>query len=136
MTNNLKIYYAVNLLMESENSLLNEIKDKVIPKFGRLIPWFGTGPVDDMKILYNFDIQSVEAADLIVAEVSYPSHGVGMEIMHAIHIRKPIIAIAQTEKKVSRMVLGIDYEKFQFYFYTDLSDLENYLRKTIPFIIK
>ena len=136
MENKLKIYYAVNLLMESENHLLNEINDKIIPKFGEMIPWFGTGPVKDIRTIYNTDRKAVESADLIIAEVSYPSHGVGMEIMHAIHIGKPIIAIAQAGKKVSRMVLGIDYEKFQSYFYTDLTDLENYLGKTIPLTIK
>lgn len=129
--NNLKIYYAVNLLMESENSLLNQIKDTIIPQFGELIPWYGTGPADDVRDIYRYDKAAVEKSDLIIAEVSYPSHGVGMEIMHAIHLGKPIIAIAQEGKKVSRMVLGIDYEKFEFFWYKNLEDLEETLAEAI-----
>ncbi len=127
----LKIYYSVNIISDIEDSFLKQIKDELLPQFGEIIPWFGTGPVDDMRTLYNYDKKSVESADIIVAEVSYPSHGVGMEIMHAIHIGKPIIAIAQEDKKVSRMVLGIDYNKFTCIRYTDLEDLKQQLKKAI-----
>lgn len=93
--------------------------------------WYGTGPVDDMRIIYNFDIKAVESADIIVAEVSYPSHGVGMEIMHAIHIGKPLIIIAKEGQRVSRMVQGIDYEKYTFIWYRDLEELKSKLEKVI-----
>lgn len=127
--NNLKLYYAVNLLMESENPLLNQIKDELIPKYGKLIPWFGVGPTNDMREVFRMDKAAVESADIIIAEVSYPSHGVGMEVMHAVNLRKPILAIAQEGKKVSRMIQGIDFEGFQFSWYKDLEDLDSILNK-------
>jgi nucleoside 2-deoxyribosyltransferase len=122
-----KVYYAVNLIMESENPHLVKINKEILPKYAEIIPWFGTGPVDDMRTLYNMDIKAVESADLIIAEVSYPSHGVGMEVMHAVHVGKPILAIALEGKIVSRMLRGIDYKKFQFEWYKDYGDLERLL---------
>jgi nucleoside 2-deoxyribosyltransferase len=119
-----KVYYAVNLIMESDNPHLIKINKEILPKYAEIIPWFGTGPVDDMRTLYNMDIKAVESADLIIAEVSYPSHGVGMEVMHAVHCGKPVLAIAQEGKMVSRMLRGIDYEKFRFNWYKDYEDLE------------
>jgi len=121
-------------MMESGNPLLNQIKDTVIPKFGELIPWYGTGPVDDVRDIYRYDRAAVEKSDLIIAEVSYPSHGVGMELMHAIYLGKPIIAIAQEGKKVSRMVQGVDYERFEFLWYKNLEDLEAKLTEKLQVI--
>jgi nucleoside 2-deoxyribosyltransferase len=122
-----KVYFAVNLIMESENPHLIKINKEILPKYADIIPWFGTGPVDDMRTLYNMDIKAVESADIVIAEVSYPSHGVGMEVMHAIHIGKPVLAIALKGQIVSRMLRGIDYDKFQFKWYKDFPDLENIL---------
>lgn len=119
-----KVYYAVNLIMESENPHLIKINKEVLPKYADIIPWFGTGPVDDMRTLYNMDIKAVESADIVIAEVSYPSHGVGMEVMHAVHVGKPVLAIALEGQIVSRMLRGIDYDKFQFKWYKNLDDLE------------
>lgn len=110
--------------MESENPHLIKINKEVLPKYADIIPWFGTGPVDDMRTLYNMDIKAVESADIVIAEVSYPSHGVGMEVMHAVHVGKPVLAIALEGQIVSRMLRGIDYDKFQFKWYKNLDDLE------------
>lgn len=127
----IKIYYAVTLVSEIKDPILDKINKQLLPKFGEIIPWFGTSPVDDMRTLFNFDKKAVESSDIVVAEVSYPSHGVGMEIMHAIHIKKPVVAIAMEDKIVSRMVQGVDYDKFQFIRYKNLEDLEKKLARLI-----
>lgn len=129
--NKLKIYYSVNIISDIEDPILNQIKDNLLPQFGEIIPWFGTGPVDDVREIYRYDKGALESSDVVIAEVSYPSHGVGMELMHAIHTGKPIIALAKEGQKVSRMVLGIDYEKFTFIWYRDLEELKPELTQAI-----
>ncbi|MFW5702843.1 MAG: hypothetical protein ACOCXP_02655 [Candidatus Dojkabacteria bacterium] len=125
----MKIYYGVNLLAsfvqgKSLGGDLAKIKDEILPQFGEVIEWFGTGEVEDMREIYNYDRGCVEKSDVMIAEVSNPSHGVGMEIMYAITLGKPLVAIAHADAHVSRMVQGIDYERFVFMRYEDFADLE------------
>lgn len=57
--------------------------------------------------IYERDVRKVRACDFLVAEVSSPSHGVGMEIMLAIELSKPILLFFDsTSGRLSRMVAG------------------------------
>ena len=57
--------------------------------------------------VFQRDTQSVRNCDVLVAEVSTRSHGVGMEIMLAQVLGKPIIALYQPSAPVSRLLQGI-----------------------------
>jgi len=46
------------------------------------------------------------ACDILIAEVSVPSHGVGYEIGFALGIGKPVLALYQDDLKVSKMISG------------------------------
>ena len=57
--------------------------------------------------IYERDVRNVRACDFLVAEVSSPSHGVGMEIMLAIELSKPILLFFDsTSGRLSKMVSG------------------------------
>ena len=59
------------------------------------------------EVIYERDVEQLKMSDLIIAEVSYPSHGVGMEIMLGIELEKPLILFRQTKAKpLSFMVKG------------------------------
>jgi nucleoside 2-deoxyribosyltransferase len=59
--------------------------------------------------IYRRDVHYLRSSDLLIAEVSSPSHGVGMEIMLAIELQKPILLFHHSSsEKLSRMVLGAD----------------------------
>ncbi|MFX1603722.1 MAG: nucleoside 2-deoxyribosyltransferase [Promethearchaeota archaeon] len=59
--------------------------------------------------IYRRDVHNVKSCDFLIAEVSSPSHGVGMEIMLAIELQKPVLLFQHTSsEKLSRMVLGAD----------------------------
>ena len=45
--------------------------------------------------VYRRDVGWIEACDLLVAEVSTPSHGVGYEIGYALSLKKPVICFAK-----------------------------------------
>ena len=62
-----------------------------------------TDPVE----IYRRDVHQVRISDFLIGEVSNPSLGVGMEIMLAIELRKPVILFrSKTADRLSRMVLG------------------------------
>jgi len=56
--------------------------------------------------IYQRDVDWIEDSDLLVAEVSTPSHGVGFEIGYALHLEKPVLCLYQQDRKISKMISG------------------------------
>jgi len=56
--------------------------------------------------VYSRDTAWIRSCDILVAEVSVPSHGVGYEIGFALGIGKPVLAVYQNGRKVSKMISG------------------------------
>jgi hypothetical protein len=56
--------------------------------------------------VYARDIAWISAADVLVAEVSTPSHGVGYEIGFALGLGKPVLACHRRERAISKMISG------------------------------
>ncbi|UCH04498.1 MAG: nucleoside 2-deoxyribosyltransferase [Candidatus Thorarchaeota archaeon] len=66
-------------------------------------------PPASAEEIYRRDVHNVRSCDLLIAEVSNASHGVGMEIMLAIELNKPVLLFHHSSgEKLSRMVLGAD----------------------------
>lgn len=60
--------------------------------------------------IFSADNEFLEKADVMIAEVSAPSHGVGRELCYAQHVKKiPILALHLPEVNVSAMVSGNPY---------------------------
>lgn len=73
--------------------------------------------------IYEFDKNCVESCDIMLAEVSYPSLGEGMELAFAVTNNKPILAVARQNASVSRMIMGITHPKFEFYRYNSTKEI-------------
>lgn len=58
------------------------------------------------QAVYARDTDWIRACDLLIAEVSVPSHGVGYEIAFALGLGKRVLAVYQEGKKVSKMISG------------------------------
>lgn len=56
--------------------------------------------------VYERDVAWIRACDVLIAEVSVPSHGVGYEIGFALGIGKPVLALYQEGHKISKMISG------------------------------
>ena len=66
------------------------------------------GPAEPEEI-YRRDVHNVRMCDFLLTEVSNPSLGVGMEIMLAIELVKPILMFYDGEiESLSKMVRGSD----------------------------
>ncbi|MHA2378321.1 MAG: nucleoside 2-deoxyribosyltransferase [Candidatus Thorarchaeota archaeon] len=78
--------------------------------------------------IYHRDVHYVRSCDLLIAEVSNPSHGVGMEIMLAIELLKPVLMFHHSSsEKLSRMVLGADGKVL--FMYDELEEVSRRLLK-------
>ena len=53
------------------------------------------------------DLAWVAASDALVAEVSAPSHGVGIEVAAALAAAPPVLLLRRAGAKVSRLLLGL-----------------------------
>ena len=63
-------------------------------------------PAEPVEI-YRRDVEHVRKADFVIAEISSPSHGVGMEIMLAIEMEKPLLLFHhENAGRISKMVTG------------------------------
>ena len=58
------------------------------------------------QYVYERDTKWVRECDVLIAEVSVPSHGVGYEIAYALNIGKPVLCLYQSGRKVSKMITG------------------------------
>jgi len=56
--------------------------------------------------VFTRDINWIDRADALIAEVSTPSHGVGYEIAYALSLRKPVLCCYQHGRAVSKMITG------------------------------
>jgi nucleoside 2-deoxyribosyltransferase len=90
-------------------------------------PWvltdLETRPSESINI-FSRDRAAVEECDILVAEVSRPSTGVGMEVMTAYQAGKRIILVAETGSKITRMLTDMKEAEW-VYFADELSLLEN-----------
>lgn len=56
--------------------------------------------------VYARDVAWIRNCDVLIAEVSVPSHGVGYEIGFALGLGKRVLALHQEDRKVSKMISG------------------------------
>ncbi len=64
------------------------------------------GPSD--RYIHDRDIAWLSACDLLVAEVSVPSLGVGYELGYAVALKKPVLCLyrSDSERPLSAMIAG------------------------------
>ncbi len=118
----IKNYKTIYTLLEQFGSLISgkQIVNKTLLKKDRQIP---------TKEIFQREKQLIELADLIVAEVSQPSIGVGGEIVYALVHNKPVLALLfkNQEDKISPMIEGNPSENLF---------LEYYNFENIRFVLK
>ena len=89
-------------------------------------------PLSDNQI-YTRDLKWITGSQLMIAEISGPSLGVGFEISYALFEKKiPVLALAAKEaKKISAMITGCNSDLLKFVRYNSLEDLQSIILKFI-----
>ncbi len=77
--------------------------------------------------IYNRDVNWIRESDLLIAEVSTPSHGVGYEIGYALDLEKPVLCLFKNGVVVSKMITGNPHRLLTVMEYKDMSDAEEIL---------
>ena len=83
--------------------------------------------------VYQRDVNWIADCDVLVAEVSTPSHGVGYEIGYALGLGKPVFCCYDQDAKISKMILGNSDPQLVLYSYQNvdaaLACLSEYLNR-------
>ncbi|RLF25564.1 MAG: hypothetical protein DRM97_01405 [Thermoprotei archaeon] len=130
----LRAYVSMPIIHSSDLDFNRAIVN-IVESLGIVVtsPWVAMGPSRELspEEVYLRDLNTIDKSDLVIAEVSTPSHGVGAEIMYAIVRKKPVIAVYRRDAKVSYMLLGapmvIEIE------YEDLDELRDMLKKLLVY---
>ena len=72
--------------------------------------------------VYERDTDWIKNCDVLIAEVSVPSHGVGYEIGYALNIGKPVLCLYQKSRKVSKMISGNSDPNLNTQIYADIKE--------------
>jgi len=110
----MNIYFACSITGGREFEFVYQAIVSALVKNGHEVPTAhlaesGVGTVEaviDPSEVYARDIVWIRGCDTLIAEVSVPSHGVGYEIGFALGLGKPVLALFQEERKVSKMISG------------------------------
>src|SRR2546425_10148197 len=95
----------------------------------------GTGLAQEQReganaaAIYERDMRWLAECDLVIAEVSLPSVGVGVEAATAQHLGKPIICLCRADVALSAMIEG--NSGFRVFRYKDESELMELLEKEL-----
>lgn len=90
----------------------------------------------DPLTVYARDVDWIRASDVLIAEVSVPSHGVGYEIAFALGLGKPVLCVYQTGRKVSKMITGNPDTNLQVRAYQDSTEAIRVIRDFLTRILK
>ena len=110
----MNIYFACSITGGREFESVYQAIVQALTENGHEVPTAhlaesGIGAVEaviDPSEVYARDVAWIRACDVLIAEVSAPSHGVGYEIGFALGIGKPVLALSLEGRKVSKMISG------------------------------
>lgn len=87
--------------------------------------------IADPAEIFHRDTAWIQACDVLIAEVSTPSHGVGFEIGYALSLEKPVLCCYQEGGKVSKMISGNSHPKLRIVTYQSTTEV---VRNTRTFL--
>lgn len=93
-----------------------------IPTFGLAQPGVTAEAGLEPRIVYERDTAWIRACDVLIAEASVPSHGVGYEIAYALEQGKPVLCLAMDGRKLSKMLTGNPHSHLRVAFYPTVDE--------------
>ena len=133
----MKFYFAGAIRSGRERIDIYIKINKLLEEYGEILDTHVANPnVNQMEKSFSFneiyerDINWIKECDIVVAEVSTPSLGVGYEISYAENLGKRIICLCDNEINISAMIGGNKNLELIRYKNSDelLSQLENKLK--------
>lgn len=126
-----KLYVGCSLTQAPEDFKTNieNVKNQLCENF-EVLDFVGLTAGTE-KDVYNWDIREcVAKCDIFVAICDLPAIGLGYELAVAVeHLGKPTLALAHTDAKVTRLVLGIDKPNYQCMRYGSTQDIPGLVKR-------
>lgn len=132
----MKIYFACSISGGRKDEKVYQHLVKVLLDMGIEVPTAHIaetgieiidGPENPQDI-YQRDVNWIEESDILIAEISSPSHGVGYEIGFALSLGKPVLCLYHQEVVVSKMITGNPHPLLAVKMYRDLAEAESTMR--------
>ena len=132
----MKIYFACSISGGRQDEKVYQQIVKLLDELGVEVPTAhiaetGIEQVDshvDANEIYQRDVDWIRESDLLIAEVSTPSHGVGYEIGYALSHHKPVLCLHNQRAVVSKMITGNPDSLLSVTSYQDWPEAESVLR--------
>ena len=111
MKRRLKAYLAAPVIRNYDPELTRALAEAIeaagFEIVSRWLPEWEPALKSNPRHVFERDVRGVKSANVLVAEISAPSHGVGMEIMLAYLERKPVVCVCREGEPVSSMIRGM-----------------------------
>ena len=135
----MKIYFACSISGGRQDQEIYQKLVRVLLSMGIEVPTAhiaetGIEEIDALGKpgdIYQRDVDWIEESDLLVAEVSTPSHGVGYEIGYALDQGMPVLCLYNKAVVVSKMITGNPHRLLKVAAYRDEQEAEGILREYI-----
>jgi nucleoside 2-deoxyribosyltransferase len=85
----------------------------------------------DPHSVYQRDTNWIRDCDLLIAEITTPSHGVGYEVGYALQHGKPVLCLYQAGVTVSKMITGNHNPRLRVYAYSDVANAIQFMQDFI-----
>lgn len=104
---------------------------------GHVVPTAGLANSEFIKLdklgnpieVYERDTGWIRESEVLIAEISTPSHGVGYEIGYALDRSIPVICLYQEGKSVSKLILGNRNPNLTTFAYVNIEDALEFVSK-------
>lgn len=110
----MNIYFACSITGGREFESVYQAIVRALTEDNHVVPTAHLAESDVMALeaiidpheVYARDTAWIRDCDVLIAEVSMPSHGVGYEIAFSLGLGKPVLALYQEGRRVSKMISG------------------------------
>jgi nucleoside 2-deoxyribosyltransferase len=126
----MNIYFACSIIGGRDFERIYQELTLALLASGHIIPTAHLAESNVMAVeseispreVYDRDMDWIRDCDVLIAEVSVPSHGVGYEIGFALGEGKPVLCLYQEGRKVSKMITGNSHPNLEIKSYRSIED--------------
>lgn len=132
----MNIYFACPVISERDDeAIYQSIVDTLIAD-GHEVPTaiIAKSEVVDLEKqanpyeIFATSIQRIERCDMLIAEISKPSLGVGFEIAYTLNLKKPVLCCYHQGISISKMITGNTNPELMVYPYQDIQQMIGVIR--------
>ena len=128
-----KVYLSVPIVTNRDLEAARKIAEVIKDTGCEIVSYWVLLPRPDPRLteldVFQRDTEGITKCDVLVAEVSQPSHGVGMEIMLAYTLKKVVVCLYKRGTRLSWMIEGLPNAKLVEY--ETVEDLKTKLVKAL-----